>query len=366
MPGAYRRWASASQGPQTIISPSCRGFVAQGSHLTPLPSTVSVALCTHNGARFIGEQVRSICLQTRPPKEIVLSDDASSDDGVAIARAVVDECALARASLAPVALRVLRNARALRVTKNFEQAACACEGDLIALCDQDDVWHPERIARMAAEFERRADLLLLHTDARLVDGNLRSLDQSLFASLEAEPAELAEIHAGRAFDAFMRRNLVTGATTVFRRSLLADALPFPAEWLHDEWLGLVAAAVGRVDVLEEQWIDYRQHGTNEVGARRRSLLDKVRKARAARGDTPARRVRKAERLLEHLRALGGKVPPPAVDMARDKLEHQRVRAGLPESHAGRIVPVLREAATGRYRAYGYGARDVLRDLLEAA
>jgi glycosyltransferase involved in cell wall biosynthesis len=326
---------------------------------------VSVALCTYNGARFIREQVRSICLQTRPPREIVLSDDASSDGCVEFAREEVDACNASRPD-SPVALRVLRNATPLRVTKNFEQAVRACDGDLIALCDQDDVWLPDRLARMSAEFDRRPGLVLLFTDARRVDEARRELGASLFDTLEVEPAELARVHGGEAFDVLLRRNLAAGATTIFRRALLDDALPFPAEWLHDEWLAILAAALGGVDLLEAPLIEYRQHGANQVGARSHGLRDKIRKALAARGEAHAKRLRKAERLLERLLALGARVPPAAVEKARAKVAHQRVRAALPAPRIARCVPVLREAVTGRYGLYGYGARGALRDLLEAA
>jgi glycosyltransferase involved in cell wall biosynthesis len=326
--------------------------------------SVSVALCTHNGASFIREQVRSICLQTLPPREIVLSDDASSDDCVDIARAAVDECNSERPGH-PVALSVLHNAVALRVTKNFEQAVRACEGDLIALSDQDDVWQPERLARMAAEFERRPDLLLLHTDARLVDGERRDLGQSLFHALEVKPFELNWIHGGNAFDVFLRRNLVTGATAVFRRSLLDDAVPFPVEWLHDEWLGMIAACLGGVDLLEEELIEYRQHASNQIGARRDSFMGKVRKALASRGDTHVKRAIKAEILLARLLEMGGRVPPAIIEEVRSKIEHQRFRAALPPGRIARCGPVLREAMTGRYNKFGRGVRGVVRDLFES-
>jgi len=326
--------------------------------------SISVALCTHNGARFIVEQVRSICLQTLPPSEIVLSDDASTDDGVEIAQAALEACLRERPGLA-IDLHVIRNLPALRVTKNFEQAVRACRGDLIALSDQDDVWHPERLARMVAEFERRPDLLLLHTDARLVDGALKSLGQSLFHAIEVKSFELAWIHGGRAFDVFLRRNLVTGATTLFRRSLLDQALDFPKEWLHDEWLGIVASAVGRVDALEEPLIDYRQHESNQIGARRDSFMGKVRKALASRGKTHHDRALKAELLLERLLSLGDQVSPDTIQKLKDKLEHQRFRAALPPSRLARCVPVLREALTGRYNKFGRGTRGVVRDLFES-
>lgn len=326
--------------------------------------SISVALCTHNGERFIREQVRSICLQTRAPSEIVLSDDASSDGCVGLVRETVAECNGTRVE-APIVLRILQNVAPLRVTKNFEQAVRACAGDLVALSDQDDVWRPERLERMAAEFERRSDLLLLHTDARLVDGDGRDLGRSLLQSLGASSGELARIHSGHAFDVLLRRNLVTGATVVFRRTQCQDALPFPAEWLHDEWLAIVAAALGVVDVLQEPLIDYRQHGANQVGARRRGLMEKVRLALASRGDMHARRVTKAERLLERLKHFGDRVPAECVDQARRKLAHERLRAGLPAARFARLLPVLREMRAGGYSQFGYGMQGAVRDLLEA-
>jgi len=246
------------------------------------PSLISVALCTHNGARYLGEQLRSICAQSLAPGEIVLSDDASTDGTVSLARDILHECLASRPGLR-IELVVLQNQPALRVTKNFEQAVRACGGDLIALSDQDDIWQPDRLRIMEEQFAQRPELTLLHTDARLVDGQAHPLGQSLFQALEVKPVELEWIHGGLALHAFLRRNLVTGATTMFRKSLLDVALPFPREWLHDEWLGAIASVTGRVDVLEQALIDYRQHGANEVGARRPTLAQNVRRAFASRG-----------------------------------------------------------------------------------
>ncbi|CAN7662794.1 MULTISPECIES: glycosyltransferase family 2 protein [unclassified Variovorax] len=325
---------------------------------------VSVALCTHNGARFLREQVRSICLQEPPPAEIVLSDDASKDDSIEVVRAAVNECMRERPGL-QLPLRVLHNAVALRVTKNFEQAIGACEGELIALSDQDDVWLPGRLARMVSEFETRPGLLLLHTDARLVGANREDLGQTLFHALEVQPFEAERIHGGRAFDVFLRRNLVTGATTVFRRSLLAQAMPLPPEWVHDEWLGIIAAATGEVDVLEEPWIEYRQHEANQIGARRDSFAGKVRKALASRGRIHVERAIKAEILLARLLESGDRVAPETIEKVRGKVAHQRFRAALPASRIARCLPVLREAMTGRYDKFGRGVRGVVRDLFES-
>jgi len=330
----------------------------------PRPLEVSVALCTHNGARFLREQVRSICLQTRPPVEIVLSDDASRDGSVEVVRTTVAECAAERPG-PPIALRVFENPVALRVVKNFEQAISACTSELIALCDQDDVWMPDRLALMVARFEQDANLLLLHTDARLVDAERRDLNQTLFHALEVTPSERARVHAGNAFEVLLRRNLVTGATTVFRRSLLADALPLPVEWVHDEWLAIVASSTARVDLLEQSLIEYRQHESNQIGARRDTFAEKVRKALASRGNTHVERAVKAELLLARLAQLGDRVSLEILAKVRSKIEHQRFRAALPASRLARIAPIAREALTGRYDKFGRGVRGVVRDLFES-
>jgi glycosyltransferase involved in cell wall biosynthesis len=321
---------------------------------------VSVALCTRNGARYLPEQVRSICAQTPLPREIVLSDDGSTDDTLAVVRDTLAQCGVAE----QVALRVFSNTPPLGVTRNFEQAARACSHELIALCDQDDAWHPGRLARMVAQFEARPDLLLLHTDARLVDAELKPLGSTLFHALEVQPAELAAIAGGEAFGVLLRRNLVTGATTMFRKILLDTALPFAPEWVHDEWLAAVAAAIGRMDVLPEPTIDYRQHASNQIGARRLTLSEKMAKAFAERGDKHVARLRRAEALLQRLQQLGTRVPAAYLEAQRAKVEHQRFRAELPAARPLRLLPILIEAARGRYARFGRGGHAIAQDLLE--
>lgn len=325
---------------------------------------ISVALCTYNGSRFIRDQIRSICLQSLPPNEIVLSDDASTDDCVLMARATLENVLRDHPCL-HIELRVVKNRLSLGVTKNFEQAVMLCHGDLVALCDQDDVWHPKRLARMVSEFQRRPDLLLLHTDARLVGAGGEDLKESLFDALEVRTSEISRIHGGQAFDIFLRRNLVTGATTLFRKSLLGSAFPFPTEWLHDEWLAIIASSVGRVDVHEGRLIDYRQHENNQIGAQRETFIQKVKRALTSRGTTHTERAIKTQILLDRLLMLGDQVALEVIEKVKGKIEHQLFRATLPAARIRRFFPVLKEAATGRYEKFGRGARGVIRDLFES-
>jgi hypothetical protein len=335
---------------------------ASGAGVTP---AVSVALCTCNGERFLREQLRSICLQTYQPSEIVLSDDASADSTLASARQIVDECMAARPG-PPVVLRVLRNAVALGVARNFQQAIGACCGELVALCDQDDVWRLDKLALMVERFVNDPELTLLHTDARLVNASQAPLGHTLFEVLGVSKAELKQIHRGHAFDVLLRRNLVTGATAMFRRQLADKAFPVPAHWVHDEWLGVMAAACGRVDVLELPLIDYRQHDANQIGARRASLREVAEKLLTSRSAAHAVRLHRAQVLVERLRLLGDAVAPDIVIKAQDKLEHQQRRSKLPASRLARCWPMAREAATGRYALYNRGWRAMFRDLWEAA
>jgi glycosyltransferase involved in cell wall biosynthesis len=319
---------------------------------------VSVALCTHNGAAFVEQQVRSILAQTLVPDEIVLSDDASTDATVALVTALVEP--------SPVALTVLENSPALGVTKNFEQAVRACSGDLIALCDQDDSWHPGKLAAAAALFAENSDLLLASSDADLVDGDGAPLGHSLFEALEIADADLDALNSGDAFAVLLRRNLVTGATTVFRRQLVDIAGDFPSAWVHDEWLASMAAAVGRVRMTRERQVDYRQHGANQIGAAKLSLRGKAGRLLEPRASRNARLEARARALVERLQLLGAAVPAPVLAGARGKLDHETLRNSLPANRLRRIAPVVREARSGGYGRYGRGRIDVLRDLVQSA
>lgn len=327
--------------------------------------TVSVALCTYNGARYIEEQLLSILNQTLPVAEIVLSDDGSTDDTLAIARRTLQDAR--QLSLGPaIRLRVLENGSPLGVARNFEQALRACTGDFIALCDQDDIWHSSRLERLTHGFAGRADVLLMHSDAALVAEDGSALGITLLEALEVTPGEIQEIHSGRGFDALLRRNLVTGATTMVRGELVQRATPFPESWIHDEWMAMIAGASARFDLIEEPLTDYRQHDGNHIGARKLNLRDKVRMLREPRLERNTNLVARAIALVATLEALGDAVPPENLAKALEKLAHERLRFALPVSRIKRIVPVLREASRGRYSRFSRGRADILRDLVQPA
>jgi hypothetical protein len=321
--------------------------------------SISVAMCTRNGAQHVARQVQSILNQRPAPRELVVGDDASTDDTIDV---IEREWAAARAADPELAttLRVIRRQTALGVTANFAATLDACSGELIALSDQDDVWMPGKLATLAAAFVADAELLLVHTDARLVDADGTPLGLALLEALEATPAERTGLAAGDALPVLMRRNLVTGATVMLRRSLLAGALPIPEQWVHDEWLAAIAAAVGRVRLVAEPLIDYRQHGANVIGARRPSFADRLARLREPRVERSSRLAARTALLAERGRSLG--VPRGVQALLDAKADHEARRARLPRVRIARVPAVLGGALAGRYGRYSRGAMDVLRDL----
>jgi hypothetical protein len=236
--------------------------------------------------------------------------------------------------------------------------------DIIFVCDQDDIWYTDKLEVMHEHFTADPGLLMLHSDARLVDAALGDLGCSLFDALELGPDELQRVHDGDGFDVLLRRCIVTGATMAFRNDLLASAVPIGDGWIHDEWLAIVASAIGKIDVIERPLIDYRQHGANQLGMRRRTLDVKVREIALSRAELLRNDAGRMESLQQRLRLLpvaAGKHLPARV---QDKLEHTRFRMHITEvSRIKRVSSILREAASGRYRRYGAGVRSLLRDLL---
>ncbi|AWB95897.1 glycosyltransferase family 2 protein [Agromyces badenianii] len=324
--------------------------------------SVSVALCTFNGSRFIREQIRSILAQSVLPDEIVVSDDASVDDTIDV---IVDEHARwSREAETPVRLHIHRNDVSLGVTANFASAMLRCSGDLIALSDQDDVWHPDRLERVIAEFDGRPDVLLVHSDARIVDGTGVPDGTGLFSTLGLSAAERRAVAEGRPFAALMRRNFVTGATTMIRRELVERARPFPASWVHDEWLAVVAAATGSLVLLDEQLIDYRQHGGNQIGASSLTPAGRLARLTTPRTERNTRLRVRAGELQTRMPRLSPRPSDDDIALAAAKAEHELVRDCLPGRRLRRIAPVWREWRTGRYRSCGLGLQDVLRDLVQ--
>ena len=322
--------------------------------------SISVALCTYNGERFVAQQVQSILNQTRPVDEIIVSDDASSDDTVLVIEQTVANWRTS-GSRPPLALRVTVNDATLGVVANFEQALGACSGDYLVLSDQDDVWHEDKVERLSAVLDYEPDVVLVGSNARMVTSDGAAVHRDLWQTIGLSQAEFAGLRDD-AFAVLMRRNLITGATVMLRRTVLDTARPFPPSWVHDEWLAVVAAAGDGLAVIDETLTDYRQHGGNQIGATNLTGSGRVARLRTPRTARNERLLARSAALEARVIGIGGSAD--RLRLSQDKLAHEQARSTLPVARWRRIAPVLREWNTGRYRSCGLGAQDVLRDLVQ--
>ena len=316
---------------------------------------VSVVVCTYNGEKYLRDQLQSILSQTRPPDEVIISDDGSTDSTLEI----IGEFTSSSSGPQRPGWRVETRRTPLGVSGNFASALTKARGEFIALSDQDDVWEPERLEKGLAHFDD--GVLLVHSDATLIDAS-GSPTGTLMSALRLTSSERRNLLSGRALDALLRRNVVTGATTIIRSSLLEQALPIPEGWVHDEWLALVAAAQGGVVFQEDPLIRYRQHGNNEIGASKTDYDEATRRLREKRSEFFARKLRRNDGITALLEKKPTWLDSVAHSSLAAKVEFDQWRSALPSSRLRRLVPVLRRWITGHYSRYGRGYMDVIRDI----
>lgn len=207
---------------------------------------ISIALCTYNGERFLAEQLHSLRAQ-EGVSEIVVVDDGSTDGTWAILEAHARE---------DRRLRLNRNPAPLGITGNFERALQLVTTPWVALADQDDVWRPEKMARLRAAWDGRAGLLH-HATLKF---------RSLRPATVPSPAGEGHKFTGSDVRRLLFRNSVVGHTTLLRTELARRLMPFPRRVPHDWWLGAGAAATDRVQYVDEYLVYYRIHDHNAYHA----------------------------------------------------------------------------------------------------
>jgi glycosyltransferase involved in cell wall biosynthesis len=205
----------------------------------------SVAMCTYNGAKFLQEQLSSIAAQSVLVEEIVICDDCSQDETCAIVESFSREH--------PGLVCFHRNPTRLGVSQNFAQAISLCRGDIIFLSDQDDIWLPTRVERMAALFAGDAQCEVVSVAATVTDINLKPTGKTvspMFQTLDEKPSTFsARIHQSSAF----------GCTLAFRTSLRPLIFPISPDWGHDNWICFIASRFTQIRGIEEPLMLYRRH-----------------------------------------------------------------------------------------------------------
>lgn len=220
-------------------------------------SNVSVVMATYNGGRFLRAQLDSLFNQTVLPFELIVADDGSTDETLSL----LEEAAGA----APMPMTIIRNARNLGFADNFLSASMQVRSELVAFCDQDDVWRADKIAKVQPVFDNPATMLCAHRGTLINDHgkDIGPFDQEITRNRRRGPLSL---------DPWA---VYFGFSMTFRRSLL-DVLPWTEratdyvdprmKLSHDRWVTLLANMCGDTVELEERLVGYRQHSSNLFGA----------------------------------------------------------------------------------------------------
>lgn len=200
-------------------------------------------MAVYNGAAFLKPQIESILVQLRAQDELIVVDDGSRDDSVAVLEIMRDP-----------RLHVHCNERNLGVLPTFERALSQAGGDIVFLSDQDDIWLPGKVAKALDVFASNPRVTMVVTDAVIVDEQGRVLNPSFFSV------------RGRFSTGFVRnfiKNKYLGCTLSFRRTMLRRFLPIPHDVpMHDIWFGLLNEIYGKTYFIDEPLTAYRRHGRN--------------------------------------------------------------------------------------------------------
>jgi glycosyltransferase involved in cell wall biosynthesis len=319
---------------------------------------VSVAMCTYNGEKFLPEQLASIAAQTRLPDEMVVCDDGSTDSTTEI----VEE--FARTISFP--MRFIRNPENLGSTKNFEKAIGLCAGDLIALCDQDDIWMPDKLARQAEMMERDPELGGVFSDAELVDDHSHLVGERLWTSALFTSSDRQLFRAGRGAAVLTRKPVVTGATLMVRSSLRPLFLPIGTPWVHDGWIAWMLVAYSKIDFIEDPLIRYRIHSGQQIGLevvalpRTLTLMERFEKSKCEGLAKLSKDIRELQELVQHLARSPDIKSQAALPGLRQKIRFLEDRRGSYTGGLSNMRRILRNARS--YHRYGNGWRSLLRDI----
>lgn len=201
---------------------------------------ISIALASYNGEKYISEQLESLASQSKLPDEVVISDDCSTDNTIKL----INEFSIN----APFKIEIYKNDSNLGYSRNFNNALMKTTGELVFLCDQDDVWFENKIEKIY-KLAVSDDSLLFMNDAELTD---RDLNQTGITKLQQI------ISLGKDQNKF-----VMGCCSAIKRELLDLILPidenFPA---HDTWISWFGERMLLKTVTPEVLQYYRRHDLN--------------------------------------------------------------------------------------------------------
>lgn len=210
-------------------------------------------MATYNGEKYLREQLDSLIAQTIKPFEVIIQDDCSQDATVSIIREYLLRL--------PISLEI--NEKNLGYIHNFELALSKASGKFIALCDQDDIWVPNKLELLISNI---GDNALIYSNSLLIDSDGNSLNKMLSEKLRNM------FISTRSPLSFIYDNCVSAHALMFRQSLLSQLFPFPKSLYFDAWIAANAASTGGVVFINQPLVLYRQHASNTLSLNNKASL----------------------------------------------------------------------------------------------
>ena len=243
--------------------------------------SVNVILCSRNGEKYLRAQIESILKQTEPSVRLLLSDDASTDGTQEIEKEYAEQYpdrVRARFRTTPSGGAARHFFLALQHYAG-EAGKETGDGQYYMFADQDDIWHPDKVEKTLAAMKEAEETfpvpVLVHCDMRVVDEEGQEIAPSYVKYQQMSPERCG-------LNQLLVQNNVTGGALMMNEALVKLILSRPVPRravMHDHWIALAAAAFGKIVFLDEALYDYRQHGTNVLGAakgsRVREVLDRL-------------------------------------------------------------------------------------------
>ena len=228
---------------------------------------VSVALIVYNGANYVQTQLNSILDQTHKVDEIIIVEDASTDN--------TKEILLAYSKQNSGLFFINHNPENIGSYKSIEKAIKLCTGDIILLADQDDYWEINKVATLVKWFEANPSMNGVFTNGYLMDaqGEINN-NYNLWNSMSF-PHTIINTTNNLKLYINTVENSVTGAAMAFRNNLPFLKTPFPQikYLIHDRWLAIHLAENNGLGILDEKLIRYRIHSRQSIGGK----IENVRK-----------------------------------------------------------------------------------------
>ena len=215
---------------------------------------VSIVLATYNPRMdWLKEQLDSLERQTYRPLELLIIDDCSSK----ISFEEIRQCVAS--SIKSIPYQIMRNNENLGSNKTFEKLTMLAEGEYIAYCDQDDVWHEDKIEKYLAQLTQ-TNAIMVFSDMNIIDANSNQVAESI-----TRVRKHHKFMSGTGLTrSLLFRNFVTGCAMMMKAKEAKLAVPFCPYMVHDHWLALFSSIRGELCFIDQSLIDYRIHDNNQT------------------------------------------------------------------------------------------------------